>query len=59
MNTAHVVPVNDLIAHELTDDCPCGPAFEKVPPHPSAPEGQPDGWVTVHHALDGRELVEP
>ena len=47
--TAHVIPVDDLIAHEDEgDDCPCGPDTKYV-------EG---GKVIVHHSLDGREQSE-
>jgi len=46
----HVVPVGDLIEHELTDDCPCGPRSEAV----KRDDGS-YGWVVVHHSLDGRE----
>lgn len=51
-NTVHVTPRADLIAHELTDDCPCGPHTQHVPD----PEG--DGWVIIHNSLDGREAGE-
>lgn len=40
----HVVPVDDLVDHEH-EDCVCGPTVEFVE----------DGWLYVHHALDGRE----
>lgn len=54
MNTVHVIPIGDLIEHEDTEDtCPCGPAVELV-----RNEGGPDGWVIVHHSLDGREAHE-
>ena len=49
MNVLHVVPVNDLIDHEDTDECVCGPDFEFV-------EG---GMIVMHHTLDGREAFEP
>ena len=48
MNRVHVQPVNDLIEHEDTEDCVCGPDVELV-------EG---GAVITHHSLDGRELRE-
>jgi hypothetical protein len=51
--STHVVPVDDLIAHETTEDCVCGPTNEPVP--------RADGstaWVIVHHSLDGREHDE-
>lgn len=49
--TVHVVPVNDLIEH-LDDNCPCGPDVEHVPTDTG------DGWLIVHHSLDGRESHE-
>jgi hypothetical protein len=48
----HVIPVDDGWYH-LPDDCLCGPAHEYV-----ARDGQPDGWVVLHHSLDGREQRE-
>jgi hypothetical protein len=42
----HVLPVNDLIDHEDSGDCVCGPDTEFT-------EG---GAVITHHSLDGREL---
>lgn len=52
MAVIHVEPVNDLIQH-LDNDCPCGPTPELV-----ASDDGPDGWVIVHHSLDGRERFE-
>lgn len=50
----HVTPVNDLIDHvEVDDECVCGPTVEHVP----SVDG--DGWLYVHHSLDGREKCEP
>ena len=49
-DTAHVHPVGDLIDHEFTDECPCGPRQELV----RLADGS-DGWLVVHHSLDGRE----
>lgn len=51
--TVHVVPINDLIDHHLTDTCPCGPADQSV-----IRDDGSIGWVTVHHSLDGREQCE-
>lgn len=51
--TVHVVPVNDQVAHELTDECVCGPGCLIV--------DRDDGSVGVvvkHSSLDGRELAE-
>lgn len=47
--TVHVTPNNDLIEHEIDDDCVCGPDIEYV-------EG--GGKLVVHHSLDGREADE-
>ena len=44
----HVYPNRDLMRHEA-DDCPCGPETHHTP----TPAG--DGWIIVHHSLDGRE----
>ncbi len=52
-NTVHVVPHDDITAHTMTDDCVCGPTVERVD---SADGG--DGWLHIHHSLDGRELTE-
>ena len=40
----HVIPINDLMIHHESADCPCSPKIL---------EG-----VVVHNAVDGRELVE-
>ena len=52
-DTYHVLPVEDLVEHEETEDCICGPRVE----HVECSDGG-DGWVVVHHSLDGRELDE-
>ena len=48
MNEQHVLPVADLIAHEETEDCPCGPKVTFVT----------GGKVVTHNSLDGREFGE-
>lgn len=53
MSDVHVVPVNDLIEHETSDDCPCGPTSEVV----TRDDGS-IGWVVSHHSLDRREERE-
>ena len=54
MNDAvHVHPLDDLIGHDLDDDCACGPTSQPV-----ARDDGSVGWVVVHHALDGREAHE-
>lgn len=71
MATVHVVPVGDTVGHTVPgglpagfppggwltieavgddEDCVCGPRVEHLP-H----EDGPDGWLVVHHSLDGRE----
>jgi hypothetical protein len=45
---AHAIPRNDLVEHELSDECVCGPAVTFLG----------GGAVVVHHSLDGRELSE-
>lgn len=53
MSTVHVTPVRDLIEHDDSDGCACGPTTEPV--------GRDDGsigWLVVHHSLDGREARE-
>lgn len=50
----HIIPHGDLIEHEPTGEgCVCGPDTEWLI---SASGGS--GKLIVHHALDGRELVE-
>lgn len=49
MSVIHVEPVNDLIAHEDSDECPCGPSVEFV---------EFGGVVIAHNSLDGRERFE-
>lgn len=53
--TGHVVPIADLIVHEVDDagGCPCVPSVEPV----ALPAGG-IGWLLVHHSLDGREFNE-
>lgn len=52
--TVHVIPLEDLVAHEDDgSDCVCGPT---VVPIPRADGSM--GWRVTHHSLDGRELHE-
>jgi hypothetical protein len=54
VTTVHVLPVDDLIAHESdSDDCPCGPNVQ-----PYEAEDGSISWLVVHHALDRREERE-
>lgn len=50
----HAVPLDDLIVHDFSEDCPCGPRARTIPR-----DGRPDGWIYTHHSLDSRELSEP
>jgi hypothetical protein len=52
-DTLHVVPVNDLIEHDTSGDCICGPETILV----ERDDGS-FGWLVSHHSLDGRELAE-
>jgi hypothetical protein len=49
----HVIPLGDLIEHECSEDCPCGPE-----PQPVERDDGSMGWVLSHHSLDGREAHE-
>lgn len=51
--SVHVVPVDDLIDHDLADTCTCGPADQSV-----IRDDDSIGWITVHHSLDDREQWE-
>lgn len=53
VGSAHVVPVNDTIEHDLNDECACGPDPEIV-----RRDDGTVGWVLVHHSLDARERGE-
>lgn len=53
MNDIHVQPRGDLIAHETSEDCPCGPTAKPV-----VREDGSTGWLYIHHSLDGREQHE-
>lgn len=45
----HVTPVNDLIDHELSEDCICGPEPELL---------ENGKWMYAHESLDRREDSE-
>lgn len=54
--TLHVVPRGDLVEHDTATEeasCACGPAVEHC-----TYDHAPDGWLVVHHALDGRDTEE-
>lgn len=46
----HVIPCADVIPHDTTAACACGPTTEAVPRHDGS-----IGWLYIHHSLDGRE----
>lgn len=50
MDDIHVLPINDVREHEESRSCWCEPDLQ----YPD--EG--DSIIVVHHAEDGRELVE-
>lgn len=52
-DNVHVIPVDDLIEHESSGDCACGPNVRPV----ERDDGS-YGWLYVHHSLDGREMGE-
>lgn len=49
----HVMPLKDLVEHEDSEDCACGPT-----PNPVKRDDGSIGWVHTHHSLDGRERKE-
>lgn len=53
LDGAHVLPVNDVVEHDLTDACTCGPTSELV----DCTAGG-TAWLVTHHSLDGREHHE-
>lgn len=44
----------DLVEHELSEDCVCGPSVLPV----KADDGSVV-WVYGHHSVEGREFDEP
>lgn len=44
-NGLHVMPDSDMIEHEKTEDCICGPAQEL----------ENNVWIYAHMSLDNRE----
>jgi hypothetical protein len=52
-NEAHVIPLGDLMEHEVSEECACVPRARIV----ALADGS-DGWLLVHHSLDGREASE-
>lgn len=52
----HVMPLDDLVPHETTPLCLCGPTGDIIGPEDTG--GRP-AMMYTHHSLDGRELAEP
>lgn len=53
MASIHVEPVNDLINHEDTSECVCGPVIE-----PIVIGYDKVNLLVIHNSLDGRENNE-
>lgn len=51
----HILPMNDLIAHESRPDCVCGP---EVTHQENYDDGTFVNFRFQHHALDGRPKPE-
>lgn len=49
----HVYPVGDLVEHEFSEDCVCGPVVEAVDVGEHWPK-----LLFIHHSLVGRENCE-
>lgn len=56
MSGVHVLPVRDVIEHQESQDCICGPRVEWIDQDTGL--AYPNGPVVVHHSLDGREAKE-
>lgn len=54
----HVVPVNDIVEHELSEDCECGPEVLYINPDTGVPFSS-GGRLVTHNAADQREKDEP
>lgn len=54
MATVHVMPMRDLVGHEMDEACVCGPLVDPV----LDDTNRVAGFVVVHAALDGREQTE-
>jgi hypothetical protein len=48
--TVHTLPVNDVIAHEPSEDCACQPIVQPV-----KDEDGTMNWQIIHNAWDGRQ----
>lgn len=54
VDTVHITPLEDLIEHELSPDCPCQPRETEAERAAGTVF-----WIFTHSSLDGRELHEP
>lgn len=48
-NSWHIIPADDLIQHDMDENCPCMPDTVL----------EPEGPLYRHHSLDGREVNVP
>jgi len=53
-NEIHTMPISDLIDHEASETCWCGPTC-----FPVQHDDGTIGWLYQHHSLDGREHNDP
>lgn len=56
MTGIHVVPVDDLLPHDLSRTCRCAPEVTLACPENGFPYVSP---LFLHNSIDGRELFEP
>jgi len=49
----HIIPINDIVEHKESIDCPCVPRVEM-----GYDLGGEDVEVIIHNAWDQRELAE-
>lgn len=50
----HTYPFNDVVLHDCSVRCPCGPRWEAL----WNPALRSVVWQFVHHSADGREASE-
>lgn len=54
----HVHPENDIVEHELTEKCVCGPSVVTQQVVEGVIEEYENGPIVIHHSMDGREAGE-
>lgn len=54
MATVHVLPRNDLVAHDADETCVCGPLIDPV----LDDDERVAGFIVIHAALDGRDHAD-